>query len=349
MSSSQDIVWEESTTDDDQQQHHPLDKSLANFRKVAFDAVENLALCAMSRMCRKGMGYDFPPNVTVDPRMKDAEYTIDKEHEVSRISEALSSIMEAVPEHSLRPVYLVEVHQIMEEAYKAFEEPRNGGPGSEAGVAHKCLESEWFQQFSEPTLFGLVSELEELWIDTIQQLEKNATSSSFQPPPPAHVLKKIFSFCPLIERLEKEMPECILAKLLDEYGRFGDPDIPLKERRLDALRESREDEPELTHKERLEKLQAAYPELYTDVKMKAFKKLIQKDNQDRRYEEIQEQRWNEEEIYDEQDEFGGDLEDLCGDGVYGFDEDDIQELLCQGVKPWDDDAVDVLAALHGDF
>ncbi|KAK0215077.1 hypothetical protein IW262DRAFT_1300314 [Armillaria fumosa] len=31
---------------------------------------------------------------------------------------------------------------------------------------------------------------------------------------------------------------------------------------------------------------------------------------------------------------------------YGFTEDDVQELLCQGIKPWDDDAMDVLAALH---
>ncbi len=24
---------------------------------------------------------------------------------------------------------------------------------------------------------------------------------------------------------------------------------------------------------------------------------------------------------------------------YGFTEDDVQELLCQGVNPWDDDAM----------
>ncbi|KAK0224399.1 hypothetical protein EDD85DRAFT_959533 [Armillaria nabsnona] len=31
---------------------------------------------------------------------------------------------------------------------------------------------------------------------------------------------------------------------------------------------------------------------------------------------------------------------------YGFTEDDVQELLCQGVNPWDDDAMDVLDVLY---
>jgi len=41
---------------------------------------------------------------------------------------------------------------------------------------------------------------------------------------------------------------------------------------------------------------------------------------------------------------GGDDEE----GMYGFSDEDVQELLSQGVKPWDDDAGMVLAALHGD-
>ena len=38
-----------------------------------------------------------------------------------------------------------------------------------------------------------------------------------------------------------------------------------------------------------------------------------------------------------------------GMGPYGFSEDDIFEHACQGVKPWDDDAGDVLAMLNGGF
>ncbi len=34
-------------------------------------------------------------------------------------------------------------------------------------------------------------------------------------------------------------------------------------------------------------------------------------------------------------------------GMFGFSEDDVMELACQGVKPWDDDAGSVLAALRG--
>jgi len=37
-----------------------------------------------------------------------------------------------------------------------------------------------------------------------------------------------------------------------------------------------------------------------------------------------------------------------GDNICGFSPSDAEELLCQGVKPWDDDAGDVLAALNYD-
>jgi len=38
-----------------------------------------------------------------------------------------------------------------------------------------------------------------------------------------------------------------------------------------------------------------------------------------------------------------------GAGYGGFSGADVNELLCQGIKPWDDDAGAVLAALNGDF
>ncbi|KAN0086262.1 hypothetical protein V8E55_007396 [Tylopilus felleus] len=34
-------------------------------------------------------------------------------------------------------------------------------------------------------------------------------------------------------------------------------------------------------------------------------------------------------------------------GMFGFTGSDVEELLCQGVKPWDDDAWDVMGALRG--
>ncbi|KXZ50738.1 hypothetical protein GPECTOR_15g423 [Gonium pectorale] len=33
----------------------------------------------------------------------------------------------------------------------------------------------------------------------------------------------------------------------------------------------------------------------------------------------------------------------------GFTRDELNDLLCQGVKPWDEDAWDVLAALQDDY
>lgn len=36
-------------------------------------------------------------------------------------------------------------------------------------------------------------------------------------------------------------------------------------------------------------------------------------------------------------------------GMYGFTRDEEHGLLCQGVKPWEDDAHAVLAALRGNF
>ena len=36
-------------------------------------------------------------------------------------------------------------------------------------------------------------------------------------------------------------------------------------------------------------------------------------------------------------------------GMYGFNDEEVMELLSQGVKPWDDDAHAVLAYLNGDL
>ena len=55
--------------------------------------------------------------------------------------------------------------------------------------------------------------------------------------------------------------------------------------------------------------------------------------------------------YDSYDSYEAyDSEGSCsGDRICGFSPSDVEELACQGVKPWDDDAGDVLAALYGDY
>jgi len=45
--------------------------------------------------------------------------------------------------------------------------------------------------------------------------------------------------------------------------------------------------------------------------------------------------------------YGSDDDDLYGGGMFGFSQSEVEELACQFVKPWDDDAADdVLAALR---
>jgi len=47
---------------------------------------------------------------------------------------------------------------------------------------------------------------------------------------------------------------------------------------------------------------------------------------------------------EEYDEFNSEEDERMDN--FGFTQDDMMELACQGVKPWDDDAWDVLHALH---
>jgi len=45
-------------------------------------------------------------------------------------------------------------------------------------------------------------------------------------------------------------------------------------------------------------------------------------------------------VYDSDSDDGG--------GMFGFSSSDVEELLCQGIKPWDECAPRALAALRGD-
>ncbi len=45
---------------------------------------------------------------------------------------------------------------------------------------------------------------------------------------------------------------------------------------------------------------------------------------------------------------GGDDSDSDDGGMFGFSGDDVDELLCQGIKPWDPEAGAALCALYDD-
>jgi len=46
--------------------------------------------------------------------------------------------------------------------------------------------------------------------------------------------------------------------------------------------------------------------------------------------------------------YDSDSDDDYGAGMFGFSSSDVEELLCQGIKPWDECAPLALAVLHGD-
>lgn len=60
--------------------------------------------------------------------------------------------------------------------------------------------------------------------------------------------------------------------------------------------------------------------------------------------------WDDDDDEDYNSEFDGASFSGSGNGLcYGFSHSDMMELAAQGVKPWDDDAHAVLAALNGDW
>lgn len=158
-------TWWEATPD------CPLHPSLASFPTLALKVAENLALAASGRMCRKGMGWDFPPGVRVDPRMRCAEHTIDKEGEVKELIDVLNCIVDDLPANR-RPASSIAYHCSLRDAYKAYEEPANGTSWSVIKIAHKCLERSWYSTYSELSAFGLTETFEGAWFSTFGELDK---------------------------------------------------------------------------------------------------------------------------------------------------------------------------------
>lgn len=64
-----------------------------------------------------------------------------------------------------------------------------------------------------------------------------------------------------------------------------------------------------------------------------------------------ERKFDEEESESEEDEsmYGFQRRGFSGGGMMGFSGAECDELLMQGVKPWDDDAMAVMAALNGGY
>jgi hypothetical protein len=131
-------------------------------RAVALEVAENLALRAMSRMCRKGMGYTRWD----DPRLKDAEYMIDQEEEIGRLADALGRF-ESAERHKHGQVSLAGLwafYEALAQAWRHWEERPghfdDGGynaPG--ARPRHAILEKVWHGEYGEASCFGLTDTL----------------------------------------------------------------------------------------------------------------------------------------------------------------------------------------------
>ena len=88
-------------------------EEMINIPEVALEVAENIALASMSRMCRKGYGYDSDDED--DPRLRDAEYDIDKTEELQRLGDILVHIESK--DIQFRPALLFSWHKSIAAAW----------------------------------------------------------------------------------------------------------------------------------------------------------------------------------------------------------------------------------------
>ena len=158
------ICWEPSET-------------LSDFEALAMEVAEHVSLQAMSRMCRKGMGFKR----TDDPRLRGAEHAIDPADEIERLVRALAPVEAAAA--PLRPASLWAVHRALAAAWHEWRE-------TDLATAHRdyepsgCLGEPWHQMYEAPATYGLAARLGELWMRTLTELWDAGHTA---PPPPTLV------------------------------------------------------------------------------------------------------------------------------------------------------------------
>jgi len=109
------------------------------FDELAMEVAENVSMQAMSRMCRKGMGF----RRTDDPRLRRAEHDIDPADEIAKLGRALAPI-ESAAAH-LRPASLRAVSKALSAAWHEWRE-------TDLTTAHRdydpsgCLGEPWHHE-----------------------------------------------------------------------------------------------------------------------------------------------------------------------------------------------------------
>ena len=127
---------------------------------LAMKVAENVSMQAMSRMCRKGMGF----RRTDDRRLRNAEHRINPEAEIAKIADALGPVETA--EAPMRPANLWAVHTALERAWHRWRE-------TDLTTAHAandpsgCLGEPWYHEYEAPSTYGLAQRLARLWLRTL--------------------------------------------------------------------------------------------------------------------------------------------------------------------------------------
>jgi hypothetical protein len=132
----------------------------AGIDELTDEVAENISLQAMSRMCRKGMGF----RRSDDPRLKDAEYLINPDQEVGKILAVLQIIEEEEPR--LRPASLWCVQVALAKAWHRWRETKLKTAHNLAGTSG-CLGEPWFGKYEQPEL---ADALASLWLSTLTAL-----------------------------------------------------------------------------------------------------------------------------------------------------------------------------------
>ena len=127
---------------------------------LAMKVAENVSMQAMSRMCRKGMGF----RRTDDRRLRNAEHRIAPETEIAKIADALGPVETA--EAPMRPANLWVLHKALERAWHRWRE-------TDLTTAHAannpsgCLGEPWYHEYEAPSTYGLAERLARLWLRTL--------------------------------------------------------------------------------------------------------------------------------------------------------------------------------------
>lgn len=198
------IWWETS-------KEQPLPEYLEEFPALALEVADNIALATCARMCRKGAGWDFYEGCWVDPRLRNAEYSIDREEEEGKLQDVFDQIKEE-PAHQ-RPAFLMAFHRALQKAYTEFQEPAHGTDWDTIlhPHAHCCLGRWYYDEL------GLLRDFVELWYETLLEFDNQKLVQEV----PDSVVQELLSISNFLEE-GKNIAESTVGKVLAEKKKMAD-------------------------------------------------------------------------------------------------------------------------------